>query len=954
MKNIRMNTHNNITVTDKLVELAHGVSQQGRLADLSDEQLDAIRRPDSIVGFITLLNAADPASQETIIAQLDVEYLVKQHILNHEQLGECLTLSPLLAKRLLENYSVIAVHIYHIKKLVVLVKIAPQYASALLAIPMLRGLVVDDNDLAEIINSAPGCAHNLLTDAMLRDACIGKIGSGNGTSFLHKVKRVPECAIILAEYLSAEIKGGGILSDLLFAAPQLCDVFLNNPRMCKLINEKSLVMIIDRTPSSADILLARSEMLNLITDIEQLAAVIKCAPHWCGRLLNNPALRKLIKKIADMALLMKAAPQYAETLCEDVTLLDLIHNGFDLILIIESAPQLATRLLNDLRLRALIQSWYQINRILIAAPQCVNPYLSVAQVTAFSEIHNAAPTKAGLFLQFLSAFMSENAENKILWSIDWQLASLTNVVFQSEEDLIKAAAQYNDLMMKLARAFRNSSIVTDNDKAEWVPFFVRAIPQCAEMWLTDSRITTLMDGDILLEAIIRSDSRYWDSLVTQIRSRRCFYSYKAMMKAINVVPTLAEVLVECYAIQKSIRDGDMLEKFLTLAPHCAHFLLRNQSMLAEILSYPTLFRIIKLAPQCAKELLKVDRLRARIREVKDLLDIIALVPECAENLLDDERLCKIIAENVSCMVKIVQVAPQCASKLFWKVEVLFTSQHLAAFLEADPEGFLQMVIETLSKPNAISDLTKGSEIATFLTKAPNTLALLYPFCYLLKKTTDIARVLCHVAIDDVWDTSAKLPAIHGNVLWPIGAQTLSNSLLNQLFVEFERINTPRSRLMQAYLLIHTGHELIDDESIQNFTKLKKYHHDALTLLESLYLSEPTLLSAVKFLLIQIEAMHVTHVTLLEDAQIKGNKALRTIMKHENARMQLHLAHVHFSCGTNTFSNFLESRISFGEAHALQIPLLRYGSFWQRFNSEYFAELQNDEQQTQQITMVAKR
>ncbi len=91
------------------------------------------------------------------------------------------------------------------------------------------------------------------------------------------------------------------------------------------------------------------------------------------------------------------------------------------------------------------------------------------------------------------------------------------------------------------------------------------------------------------------------------------------------------------------------------------------------------------------------------------------------------------------------------------------------------------------------------------------------------------------------------------------------------------------------------------------------------------------MSSVKNLLIQIEAVHVTHVDLFnESTQLKSKKTLRAAIKHENTRMQLHLAHVHFSCGTNTFSSFLESRFSFGEAQALQIPLLRFGSFWQQF------------------------
>ncbi|MDQ2994368.1 MAG: hypothetical protein M3R00_05420 [Pseudomonadota bacterium] len=248
-----------------------------------------------------------------------------------------------------------------------------------------------------------------------------------------------------------------------------------------------------------------------------------------------------------------------------------------------------------------------------------------------------------------------------------------------------------------------------------------------------------------------------------------------------------------------------------------------------------------------------------------------------------------------------------------------------------------MIVE-LNKSNAMNVLRSGTQFATLLLAAPILLPIMYPFCYILKNPADIARILCHVSIDNVWDTTAKLPAIQGNVLWPLGAQPLTNKLLNQPMIALEEINTPRARLLQAYLLIQTAqdldaeftHEVSNDESIRLFQRLKKCQHDALTLLERLYQCNSALHSAVKNLLIQIEAMHITHVALLDTSD---HKALRALIKHENDRMQLHLAHVHFSSGTNTFSNFLESCICFGEAQALQIPLLRYGSFWQQFNPE---------------------
>ncbi|MDQ2994369.1 MAG: hypothetical protein M3R00_05425 [Pseudomonadota bacterium] len=69
MKDTGIDTHHNNTVTDKLIELAHAVSQQGTLSVLTDDQLKAIACPDSIVGLVTLLNAVDKASQAEILLE---------------------------------------------------------------------------------------------------------------------------------------------------------------------------------------------------------------------------------------------------------------------------------------------------------------------------------------------------------------------------------------------------------------------------------------------------------------------------------------------------------------------------------------------------------------------------------------------------------------------------------------------------------------------------------------------------------------------------------------------------------------------------------------------------------------------------------------------------------------------------------------------------------------------
>ncbi|MDQ2994755.1 MAG: type VI secretion system baseplate subunit TssG, partial [Pseudomonadota bacterium] len=851
MKNTRINTPHNTTITDTLIELVHTVSQHGTLVDLSDDQLDAIVRPNSLVSFVMLLNVVDKASQATILAQLDIDYLLKHCILNHQQLGVALKFSPLLAKCLLENNTVLNEHCNTPTKLVEIIEIAPQYAAILLAKAALIELIVENSDIAKIMNSAP------------------------------------DCASILVDYLCANIRGGDdYFSDILFAAPQLCEVVLNNPK-CVIDDAKILVKIIVRTPRSADILLARSEMLGLIERFAHLLRIIECVPHWASRLLSNPELRKLIIEAVYLGRLMKVAPHYAAILCDDAELLALIKDGDDLALIIENAPQLATSLLSDLKLRGLIQTGAHIKRILKAAPKCINPFLSAAQIKAFFKITAQLPNLGGAPGEFLHSFRKYEAV--VLWDTGWQLATLSNLVLNSKAELSKAAAIFNNHMMKLARALWDSKEVDDYDKREWLPYLIQAIPECADPWLTNPKVIKYMDPKHLLhllEAGINPDSIHYNNIMKELRSHQGDCSDGKIMRALKKLPSLADVFLECNCILYCIDAKNLLEAFLIASPRSAEILLRRSLILVTIQDSRKLLKIIKLAPQYAKELLMIERLRAFINDASEIIDVITTAPDCAEILLEDKRLCQLITPSALYMFEILRVAPQCANSLFWNSDVLLTPAHLAIYLDVNPVEFLQMIPMLSEKPDATTYLTTGAEIATFLTLAPTTLPLLYPMCYLLKKTTDIVRVLCEVAIDNVWDLTAKLPAIHGNVLWPIGAQSLTNTLLNELMCELEKIGTPRSRLMQAYLLIHTARELdmeclenaMDEKSIAIFKQLKKTHHDALAILESLYQREPTLLSAVKFLLIQIEAMHVTHVTLLDEKEkSKGNRALRSIM-----------------------------------------------------------------------------
>ncbi|MDQ2993324.1 MAG: hypothetical protein M3R00_00020 [Pseudomonadota bacterium] len=915
MKKITVNT-TVPAVSDKLIALAHTVSQQGSLADLSDDQLDAITYPDSIVGLVTLLNSVDKSSQAAIMDQVDIDFLAAHYILHHRHLGECLTLSSVLAKRLLENTQLLLTHICVLQALVDVIKLAPQYAVNLLAVPELSKLLneVKHEERAEIIIAAPQTAEILLTSSVLlyfsysTHACV-----------IEAVKAVPQCANILINYFTAIINERGYAGNLphwVYATPQITAAIenvLNNPQV-KIISIHDEMGLIDRVTSyrrSADFLLNRSEMCELITGFEPLRGIIALVPDWGIRLLSNPSLRAFIT------------------------------NGDEVAGIIEASPQLATTLLDDPKMRELISTTDQMEKIMRAAPHVINSYLSLEQFVAIVKIRDFIEEDK------LDPYMKKlDFQNALFKSVPWLLEAFIKITTQSadtDRKYSKFAEQFREMVLVEVRNFMQCREIFMRHymvSHVWIPMFIQALPECASLLLTDARVLRIIDCEALCN-IIEVAPQHAERLLVGKSGR--ISDFSALGRIVKVVPQFTNSLLAQDRIRALIWDEADIDFLLSYAPQCEDILLRDDRVVQLIQTGRMLATIIQRSPRCANRLLSHPNLRTLIDLDTWLLMIIIAAPEWAEILLEDPILLALVSSSQINTLGILSVAPQCARQLCANVGTILKpcGGWLAEVVKIDPEAIVEKMIAELSKENAMNVVRNGAQLATILLAAPILLPIVYPFCYMLKDPADIARILCQVSIDNVWDTTAKLPAISGNVLWPLGAQPLTNTLLNQLMIALEEINTPRARLLQAYLLIHTAQnldadftsEVSADESIVLFQKLKKCQHDALTVLEQLYLRELTLLPAVKNLLIQIEAMHVTHVSLLDDTEFKGNKALRAIMRHENARMQLHLAHVHFCCGTNTFSNFLGSRRAFGEAQALQIPLLRFGSFWQRLNRE---------------------
>ncbi|MDQ2995298.1 MAG: hypothetical protein M3R00_10245, partial [Pseudomonadota bacterium] len=676
MKNKQINPS---LVTDKLIELVHAASLQGSLADLSEDQLNAIARPDSILGLVTLLNAVDQSSQEAIIALVDIDYLAMHFIWNAQQLGACLAISPLLTQRLLEH-PIIEHRIYDYTPLIEVLRIVPQYAATLLARPILRSIIDRGEVLALIINAAPECAHDLLTDPAMLNICFrcseGMYSAILDTYFLYedgmqyaiflgKVRDVPECANILADYLSSKIKSGGVLTQTLLAAPQLCDIMLNNPKLCALINDEDvLTWIIQKTPQSADILLTRSEMLALITSVGGLARIIAAAPQWSIRVLNDSRLRKLIK------------------------------TGEDVLCLIEEAPQIAMILLSNLEMRALIQHGSLIERIVSCAPHCVNPSLSIAQIAAFYEINrDNSVVRRTLRVHVLNKLYTAQMFN----DIPQQWATFFNVLPGSEQ----AAAQYNDQVMKEARfLWQFPSIIRG---LEWVPIYIKALPQCAEFLLTDSRTLAHLGGYLLLEVIVSAVPRYHDKLLTEIR--RCkfdFDNYDLALRAIIVLPQLAEILFEC----SNILEFDNFPKELLIAsPQCAKALFNNGRIHNQILNFDKLYSLISLAPEFAHVLLNQKQLRALIQCGDNLRDIIKVAPDCAGLLLEDLNLQKFISDHA---LELLQLAPQCAYTIRLCTEHATWSKidFLAKYADIAPENELEVIEHEFTKEDPFCELRR--------------------------------------------------------------------------------------------------------------------------------------------------------------------------------------------------------------------------------------------------------
>nr|MDQ2994367.1 hypothetical protein [Pseudomonadota bacterium] len=210
MKNTRIDP-----VSDNVMQLMHSVRRQGSLADLSDEQLNAIARPDSIVGLIMLLNSVDSVSQETIIAEVDIDYLAEHCIMNDYHLGMCLTLSPLLTKSLLLNTRLFVRLIRDLEALITVINLVPQYAVIFLAVPQLRSLIKTPDNYADIILAAPETAKMLLP---------GFLTNADRLCDSKRVLEVLRAVSRSAEYYGRIISRFGFddyLPDWVYAIPQI-------------------------------------------------------------------------------------------------------------------------------------------------------------------------------------------------------------------------------------------------------------------------------------------------------------------------------------------------------------------------------------------------------------------------------------------------------------------------------------------------------------------------------------------------------------------------------------------------------------------------------------------------------------------------------------------------------------------------------------------------------------
>ena len=313
------------------------------------------------------------------------------------------------------------------------------------------------------------------------------------------------------------------------------------------------------------------------------------------------------------------------------------------------------------------------------------------------------------------------------------------------------------------------------------------------------------------------------------------------------------------------------------------------------------------------------------RPGNDLAVIIITAPQCADSILSKPKLAHALTRGCTAdhLAQIIKIAPHSAHTCFFSVE----NQH-----------------------SSCAKLENGTQYADILTTVPELFPILYPYCYLLKKPEDMARVMALVSIDTHRDKIAKLPAIHGLITWPAGFLPISNTLLNQLMYCLSSIKTVHSRLVQATLLIKFAEYLelsfvnadCDTDALGIFKQIKKCHHDALTLLTPVIYRKPQLTQLITHFLMDIEALNSFHGAFTDQKCYPNlSTFLRKGIKYENYRLHQHLDQFRKMLNTKSFSDIAESRAQFNAMDNTLFANQQHTSLWRSWRRELLLAQQDE-------------
>jgi hypothetical protein len=883
------------SISDNLVELALILRSQTTLQELSEEQIIAITFPDSILGLAILLDVVSTESHECVIDFIDIDSLANRLILNPHQLAAALAICPLLLKRVTENTRLNS-YIDNTKQRFEILVDLLQYDNISLKDQILLTLITDYNQILQLIENVPHAGLYLLNISLIRN-CIKNIDN-----------------------LVEALKHGSL---------QCADDLLKDPKMLRLIVRGfDLVLVIEAAPEHADWLLRKSKLRKILIKDSQLDRLN----------LSSKALRNYITRILTVApqclsILLSESVIFAAVINDNIFSsnleVNIKYNAADskvillLTQVIMTNPDHVDFILNNNDTRKIIinrGATVDIDIIIDIAPHWANTLKVECIRGLLITPENPNPNITFDSLYSADSFLEPQNYNSLIRKPDLLYS------------IVKVAPQLVEILL-----YKEQLLDVINDSTLFIMLISVASNAIAFLY-AQPRLLKLISNEYALLQLIKTSSLYAGLLFNNNDIRGLLNSKFMVCAILEAAPSCLNILLNDNRICGIIANTK--EGSYSAAAYCIKYILQGvemhcdnvahtqvrhlssqqqQLLLNCILHFNDLVAVITNAPYLRSWLLSHADIRLRcITSEEKLATLLEIVndPKIADIVLFDSAMLALICPK-TLPLRVIKVVPHWASIIITPNHLsrVYSGEQMVSVIEVLPELALDYFFNDVQSERSLMRISDGSQLAAILAISPKLLAKFYPYCYLLRKPEDIAKVMVLVTIDPAWDVGAVFPTLYGQVTWPVGLQNIQNNLLNQLLRSMAEINTPRSQLMQAYLLVNYSSELASDlplancdiDKINYFLQIVKCQHDLLNLLAPLCQYE-FLCNSVKYLLIQIQAVFETIVDFQNSiSDYIPNENSKLIVRREESLMLQHFKQLQVCLSTYHFNDFLPSR-----------------------------------------------